>query len=102
MAENSQPPVQGWAAQVRSLVPSVILTVLVAFATSWWNAQVSQNQTLFRLTALEKAVEVQQNQITQNAALNQQNAIRMAEIARDQLNIAEQVREIRTREAGRR
>jgi hypothetical protein len=85
----------GWATEFRKLVPTLILTALIGFGSSWWSNQISQNDLRYRVEALEKRVESLGAQVTQNGATINQNAIRQAEFTVIQNNIVDQMRDLK-------
>ncbi len=96
MTDN--PPQQGFGFEFRKIIPSLILTVLVAFGTSWWNSQVTQNELRYRLDRMEEKQRDASEATKQSAMATQQGAIRMAEISTTLTNMAEQLKEIKEKQ----
>lgn len=84
--------------EFKKAVPTLIITILVAFATSWYNTQASQTDAQRRIQILEKQAETNATNIAQNALAMQQNAIRVAEMVIIQNNTLEQIREIKSQQ----
>lgn len=100
MAEQDNHP--SLLSESKKLVPGLILTALVAFATSWWNSQMTQNDLRFRIDRIEEK-QKDQAAATQAASVTaQQNSVRMAEIGIIQANLAEQLKDLKQQNAGRR
>ncbi len=85
----------GFGSEFKKLVPGLLLTIIVAFGTSWWNSQLTQNELRFRLDRLEEKQKEALATTADAAKTAQGNAIRMAEMGVIQNNVIEQVREIR-------
>lgn len=92
---NALPQPEGLAIEFRKLVPTVLLTAAIAFGTSWWNSQMTQNDLRLRLDLLERRQEERAGAAAQQAAAIQQNSIRLAELGVLQTNLAEQMKEIK-------
>ena len=98
MANNTHPPPsppQGFLHQAQRVIPTLLLTVAVAFGTSWWNSQLALNDLKYRLDRLEEKQKDQAATMAASAQTAQQNAIRLAELGVVQTSLAEQLKEIK-------
>ena len=86
----------GFGSEFRKLIPGLVLTVLVAFGTSWWNSQLTQNELRFRLDRIEEKQKDASLATAEASRVAQQNAIRMAEMSVTLNTTIEQLRDIRT------
>lgn len=89
------PPTANVGNEFKKLIPTVVLAILTAFATSWWNSQKSQSELQFRLEAIEQKGETNAKNIANNSGILQQNAIRIAEMGIVQNNLLEQIKELK-------
>lgn len=89
-------------AELKKLVPGLLLTVAVAFGTSWWNSQLTQNDLRFRLDRLEEKQKDTSAAMAAASQTAQQNAIRLAELGVIQSNIADELRELKQDQIRRR
>lgn len=94
-AADTPPPAANLANDFKKLIPTLVLAVLTAFITSWWNSQQSQADLQFRLSTVEQKAETNAKNISQNSLILQGNAIRMAESGVIQNNILEQIKDIK-------
>jgi hypothetical protein len=92
LSQNQDSTLSG---EIRRMVPTLVLTAAVAFGTSWWNSQLTQNDLRLRLDRLEEKQKETSAAAAEAARTAQLNAIRMAELGVLQNNIAEQVKEIK-------
>lgn len=88
-----------YAGEFKKLVPTLIISGLVAFGTSWYNSQQTQTDALRRIEQLEKQVQGSAANIAQNSAALQQNAIRIAEMVIIQNNALEQIKDLKQQQA---
>ena len=95
MAEQVLQTNGGWASQFRNIIPTLVLTVGVAFVTSWWHTQMAQNDMRFRLDRLEEKQKELAGASAAAALTAQQNAIRLAELGIIQSNMVEELKEIK-------
>jgi hypothetical protein len=96
MAENPTNSASSFGSEFRRLIPGLLLTVLVAFGTSWWNSQLTQNELRFRLDRIEERQKEASASTAEAARVAQGNAIRMAELGIIQNNVVEQLREVKS------
>ncbi len=96
MTENPTNSASSFGSEFRRLIPGLVLTVLVAFGTSWWNSQITQNEIRFRLDRLEERHKETAASTAEASRTAQGNAIRMAEMGIIQNNVVEQLREIKS------
>ena len=89
------PQPEGLAIEFRKLVPTVVLTAAIAFGTSWWNSQMTQNDLRLRLDLLERRQEERASTVAQQSQAIQQNSIRLAELGVLTTSLAEQVKDIK-------
>lgn len=92
---DSPAPSNASAGEFRKLLPTAILAVITAFATSWWNTQIVQNNFQHRIDRLKDKSEENARNIATNADLLQKTMIRIAEIGEGQKNMLEQVRDLK-------
>jgi cellobiose-specific phosphotransferase system component IIC len=69
-----------FGSEFKRLIPGLILTVVVALVTSWWNSQVTQNELRFRLDRMEEKQRESSGATAEAARVAQQNAIRMDDL----------------------
>jgi hypothetical protein len=93
MANEPQPPTF-WQ-QMQRAVPTLLLTAVIAFATSWWNSQMVLNDLRYRLDRLEERQREAAAAMSEAAQTSQRNAIRLAELGVLQTNVAEQLRDLK-------
>lgn len=98
-APEQPPPPLPLVYEFKKQIPVLVLAVLVAFATSWWNSQKSQSDFQHRIEILEKRAETNASNISNNSTALQNNAIRIAEINIIQTNTLEQIRELKSEQA---
>lgn len=79
----------------KKLLPTLLISVLAAGATSWYNTQKSQTDLQNRIEKTEEKVETNARNIAQNSGVLQQNAIRIAEIGIIQNNALEQIKDLK-------
>lgn len=83
-----------FGSEFKRLLPGLVLTVIIAFGTSWWNSQLTQNELRFRLDRIEEKQKDASASTAEASRVAQQNAIRMAELGVLQNNVVEQLRRI--------
>lgn len=94
---NAAPPAAPNAivSDFKKLIPTLLITVLTAFGTSWWNSQNAQLEFRNRIEKLEEKAENNAKNIAQNSSVLQQNAIRLAENTIIQNNMLEQLKDMK-------
>lgn len=92
-----QPPPMLW--EFRKMLPTLILSVLMALAASWWNSEKTQSDFRYRIEMLEKRAETNALNISNNSTALQQNAIRVAEISIIQNNTLEQIKDLKQQQS---
>jgi hypothetical protein len=96
MAENETTAQQtGLGAELRKLIPSLIVTGIVAFGASWWNNQLTQTDLRFKISTLEKQLETQATNSANNANAAQANSIKIAEMGIIHQNLLEQIKDLK-------
>ena len=76
-------------------MPGLFLTVVVAFASSWWSGQVMQNNLQNRLERSEERQEALAARVSENATTTQQNTIRLERMTERNDSMMEQIREMK-------
>jgi len=84
-----------FSGKAKDIAATLLTAALIAYGTSWWNAQKSQFDTINQLQRLEEKAEINAKNIAQNASGFQQNAIRLAEIGIIQSNLLEQLKDVK-------
>lgn len=88
---ESLPAASNW----KNAIPTAILTVVIAFAASWWQTQLAQNSFQHRIDRIEDKAEQNAKNVATNAELLQKTMIRIAEIGEGQKNMLEQIRDLK-------
>ncbi len=94
--ETPTPTTAGYiSAETRKIIPTLVVTILTAFAVSYWNGQMAQNNTINRLTVVEAKVETASKSLSDNAIILNQTAVQLALLGQNQTNMFEQIKEIK-------
>lgn len=94
--ENTPTPTPSWfASEFRKVILPIGFAILSSFIVSWVNTQMSLNDIRNKVERVEEKQLQQAAQIADNAKVNQQNALTLLGISKDQERLAGELKDLK-------